>query len=146
MDDQHRVQFGPVYRCFACSVVIDGITPYHQWCPPPTTLDRYADHLAYLSLSHECKAKRHPGRVVRVGPAITPVDWPDGATTEERFEAIREGIARIHTALETHTGKYDGMFDEALVLALQIHAGAMAPARGAEAIRTLVETMPPLAF
>ena len=95
-----RIQFGPVYRCWTCNEPIAHLVPFHEWVPEPTALDRYADHLAYLNLPTSCSQYHHPARVVAVGPAITPVDWPRFATQAEKVEAIRNAITLLTTKLQ----------------------------------------------
>lgn len=139
-----QVQFGPVYRCWICGEPAVRLVPYHEWVPGPTVLDRYADHIAYLDLPFDCKRQRHPARVVVVGPAITPVDWPRGAPVEQRLWAIQEAITLLAAELQdkraqaSHSG-----FDEALALALRLHSRAVAPAQGAEEIRALAGVIRP---
>lgn len=134
-----RVQFGPVYRCWTCDEPVARLVPYHEWVPGPTTLDRYADHIAYLSLPMTCTGQHHPARVVVVGPAITPVDWPRCATQAEKIEAIRRAIALLTTALDEKAQLAPlGDLDRPLALALRLHGGVIAPAQGAREIRALV--------
>ena len=134
-----QVQFGPVYRCWICGEPVARLVPYHEWLPPPTAMDRYADHLAYLDLSFECKQRCHPSRVAMVGPAVTPVDWPRGAPTAERVQAIQEAITLLAAKLQDKqaVGRLEG-FDDVLALSLRLYGRAMNPAQGAGEIRALV--------
>jgi hypothetical protein len=133
-----QVQFGPIYRCWVCGEAADRLVPFHDWVPAPTALDRYAEHLAYLDLSFGCKQQHHPARVVVVGPAVTPVDWPKHATVVARLDAIREAIDLLTETLRDRQGRVGaGKFDEALALALRLHGRAIAPAQGAQEIRAL---------
>jgi hypothetical protein len=107
--------------------------------PGPTALDRYAEHLAYLDLHPGCRSRSHPARVVRVGPAITPVDWPKHTPVEERFGAIERAIARLTAELRDIKAQADlDGIDESLALALRLYGRAIAPAQGAQEIRALV--------
>jgi hypothetical protein len=133
-----QVQFGPVYHCWTCDEPIARLVPYHEWVPGPTTLDRYADHLAYLNLSLVCTQLHHPARVVVVGPAITSVDWPRYASQAEKVEAIQKAIALLTTELQEKAQSDPlGGFDQPLALALRLHGQAIAPAQGAQEIRQM---------
>lgn len=133
-----QVQFGPVYRCWICGEPAARLVPFHEWCRGPTLLDRYADHLAYLD--RRCRDKGdHPCRVVVVGPAVTPVNWPDSAPLEERFAAIEEAMALLADELQARRAGGDGKrFDPALALALRLRSGILTPAQGAQEIHDLV--------
>jgi hypothetical protein len=137
-----EVQFGPAYRCWICGEPVGRLVPFHEWVPGPTALDRYAEHLAYLDLHPGCRSRSHPARVVRVGPAITPVDWPKHTPVEERFGAIERAITLLAEALQDKRVQVDHVegLDDALALALRIHQGALAPAQGAAEIRALAGT------
>ncbi len=129
-----KVQFGPVYRCFICDEPVR-LIPFHEWVIGPTVLDRYADHIAYLDLAFDCKQDHHPARVAVVGPAIMPVDWPVRCTTSVKITAIRAAMVSLQQSLEERT--YTGLFDKALVVALELHSQLIAPALGAQQIRAL---------
>jgi hypothetical protein len=132
-----RVQFGPVYRCWICDQPAVRLVPWHEWVPPPSSLDRYATHLAYLDLPG-CNG--HPCRVALVGPAITPVDWPRNAPAAQAVTSIEEAIDLLATALQEKQEQegLPGPLDQALKLALRLRAGAVTPTQGAAEIRTLV--------
>jgi hypothetical protein len=137
-----EVQFGPVYRCWICGEPVERLVPFHEWVPGPTALDRYAEHLAYLDLHSGCRHRSHPARVVVVGPAITPVDWPKRASVDERFGAIERAIVLLTAELRDRQAQAcpDG-FDESLALALRLYSRAIAPAQGAQEIRALAGTV-----
>jgi hypothetical protein len=132
-----RVQFGPLYRCWACNAPVAHLVPFHEWVPAPTALDAVADHLAYLDLSFDCKRQGHPARVAVVGPAITPVDWPTRVAVAERLQAIQQAIALLAAALQEQQPDRSGEFDRPLALALRLYGHGLSPAQGAQEIRTL---------
>jgi len=114
--------------------------------PAPTTLDRYAEHLGYLNLHPTCIHPRHPARVAVVGPAITPVNWPEEGSLAEQFRAIEAALEVLMAALEERKSDPVGGFDQALALALRLYGRVLSPAQGAEEIRTLVVGQPAAAF
>lgn len=132
-----QVQFGPVYRCWICGTPV-GVTPFHKLIPPPTALDCYAEHLAYLDLRFDCSQQHHPARVVVVGPAITPVDWPS-SPFEARFAAIEAALEVLTAALQDRRAEGNDGFDPALAVALRLYARVLSPAQGAAEVRAFAE-------
>ena len=134
-----------MYRCWACGEPVARLIPYHDLIPPPTVLDSYAHHLAYLDLPPACKWAGHPARVAVVGPAITPLSFPydhnpsNPGAPEERIRAIQEAILLLTRALQEKRRPGDGGFDAALVTALRLYSRAITPAQGAAEIRALAE-------
>ena len=135
-----QVQYGPVYKCWVCDRSAERLMPYHDCVPPPTDLDAYADHLAYLRLPLPCRRQGHPARVVVAGPAITPVDWPQEAGLPVRLSSIEAGLETLTAALAAakKESPLPGDIDRPLLLALQLHGRALNPTQGARAIRALV--------
>jgi len=139
-----KVQFGPVYRCWACGAPAAHLIPYHLLVPPPTDLDEYAHYIAYLALPASCE--EHLRRVVVVGPAITPLSFPydDEDITrkvekEEKLQIVAEAIAFLAQVLEERP-KYRGS-DAPLATALRLYNRVITPAQGAQEIRTLMEVV-----
>jgi hypothetical protein len=130
-----QVQFGPVYRCFVCGKPVIQLRPYHSLIQPPTDMDRYADHYAYLETPVTCTRAHHPVRVAVVGPAITPVDWPDRAPVEVKEAAFEEALALLTEALQEQDEH--SVFDPVLSVLSALHARAITPAEAQRRLASL---------
>jgi hypothetical protein len=126
------VQLMPPYRCWVCGKPVKGIIPYALAMGGPTVLDRYADYIGYLDLDRTCREQGHPSRVARLGPAITPLDFPAGATLEQKFQAIREALE----LLVVQSAREETLVDKIANVIYLTYAGAMPPD---EALRQICE-------
>jgi hypothetical protein len=132
---QGQVQFGPVYHCFVCGEKVGRLIPYVEHRIGVTFLDRFAEHLAYLDLAPPCKNRRHPARVVVVGPAITPVDLD--IPRDERHSRIEEAIGLLTEKLAERDD--EGSFSPEMSLAMRLYAHAITPAQAVEEMQTLIQ-------
>ena len=137
-----HLQCGPVYRCWLCDRPVSGMQPYHACVQPPTDLDPWAHHIAYLDLHTLCAG--HPCRVAVVGPAITPLHWPDGAVLAVKAGAVEAAIARLTRALNERQPEAEGNgFSPAMALVARIYARAITPAAALLELQALVGAVAP---
>jgi hypothetical protein len=131
-----KVQTGPVYHCPQCGAACQGILTAEQAHAPfggaPPWMRDWTDHVGYLDRPARCRRERHFGaRVVRLGAAILPVDWPDHTPNRDKIAAIRRALDRI----ARQVGPQGAPHDPAASIVYRLLAGVLTPQRAIENIR-----------
>ncbi len=138
------VQTGPVYHCFTCGAVAQGL---RTWADLPkwdgySPLDQWGEHIAYLVLP-ACPAS-HIHRVAKLGDCITPLAFVQHTARGEwhktiaaNIQAIRDALAALAAAVPE--SERNAARDPAASIVLRLLAGLMTPAAAMDQIRQLLD-------
>ncbi len=137
----NTIQTGPVYCCPECGAACTGIDSAEEahavFGALPRWMQDWKDHVGYLKRAARCGDERHFGcRVVRLGAAILPVDWPRHTPEEERIVIIREALDRI----AQEVGPAGAPHAPAASIVYRLLAGVLAPQTAITEIRELVHS------
>lgn len=130
-NDNSAIQTAPPYHCPACGAAIRQVLRYNDYRNPAAIwkpLDDFGEHLQYLN----CTACHTCTRVVRVGDAILPFQWPANANGEEEARVVAQGIADIIERVGPQGGT-----DPAASIVYRLLAGVLAPETAIVEIRKL---------
>jgi hypothetical protein len=139
------IQTGPVYHCFTCGAVAQGL---RTWADLPkwdgySHPDAWGEHIAYLVLP-ACPAS-HIHRVAKLGECVTPLTFVQHTargewhkTVAANIQAIRDALAALAAAVPE--SERSASHDPAASIVLSLLAGLMTPAAAMDQIRQLLES------